>query len=312
MKYASRVFRPVRGKGAGAATLVMRRAAGLMTQETPFTQRALWATALVLMFFITGGILAADDLPVSGITPEEREILFRQEVVIRGLDSHHGIRLEDSGNSGSANSKQENSGKNAGKGSNDGSGEFDLFTSRFEEVNPNFLYEAMFLLPVEPGTEQESLVEVKDFLMDIRQFEEIPYYSKRNENTTDLFEYIRIESGPKYVDGAEIIVAEQQMAPFEPYTGVSEYRLDEGLLTFMAYNRTPIYLKWMKGVDDEKLYISVLVKATPGRLFFYGLIGAKAFDFFGLFHGRLDDAFSGRADAVFHWFHREFVQPRLN
>jgi hypothetical protein len=38
--------------------------------------------------------------------------------------------------------------------------------------------------------------------------------------------------------------------------------------------------------------------------------GAKAFDFFGLFGDRLDVAFTGRIEAFFTWFHKEFVEPR--
>lgn len=278
----------------------------------------------------------AADLPVSGITPEEYTQLSNREVVIRGLDSHHGIRLHDpnggdsqdagvgetpgreDGACGTSGSKGFFGSDKTGPGTTDtadtasgDSAEFARFLSHFEEVKPNFLYEGMFLLPVVPGEEQAVLAEVEEFLLDFDRFEEIPYFSKYNGNTTRLFESFDFQSETSRPDGSKLVVAEQLIKPFEAYTGVSEYRLEEDLFTYVTWNRTPLYYKWMKGVGQEKMYIAMMAKAYPGRIFFYGLIGAKAFDFFGLFHGRLDLAFSGRAEAVFNWFHKEFVLPRL-
>ena len=251
------------------------------------------------------GEYGAKALPVSGITPEEYAQLSNQQVVVRGLDSHHGIRLHDP-------KGKDVIGGAAGEGDEaDNSAEFARFLSHFEEVKPNFLYEGMFLLPVATGEEQAVLAEVEKFLLDFDRFEEIPYFSKYNGNTTRLFESFDFQSETRQADGSKLVVAEQLIKPFEPYTGVSEYRLEGDLFTYVTWNRTPLYYKWMKGVGQEKMYIAMMAKAYPGYIFFYGLIGAKAFDFFGLFHGRLDLAFSGRAEAVFDWFHKEFVLPRL-
>jgi hypothetical protein len=254
------------------------------------------------------------DLPVSGITPEEYTRLLNREVVIRGLDSHHGIRLNDlNGGDSSGGGVGETAGKGGGEAStvSDHSARFARFLSHFEEVKPNFLYEGMFLLPVSPGEERAVLAEVEEFLLDFDRFEEIPYFSKYNGTTTRLFEYFNFLSETEQADGSKLVVAEQQLKPFEQHTGIAEYRLDEDLFTYVAWNQTPLYYKWVKGVGQEKMYIAMMAKASPGRIFFYGLIGAKANDFFGLFHGRLDLAFSGRAEAVFNWFHKEFVLPRL-
>ena len=107
--------------------------------------------------------------------------------------------------------------------------------------------------------------------------------------------------------GIEEILAEQKMRPFKPYTAVYKYDLSYGTLLYETYNLTPLYYKWMKGVDREKMSTTLLVQAYPGYLFFYGLGGAKAFNFFGLFDNRLDTAFTGRVEAFFEWFHKEFV-----
>jgi len=243
------------------------------------------ATKLVLSFFfisILGPQAFAAPLPVKNLTPAEQEQLDRQQVVMRVLGSHRDIRLEE---------PEE--------------------LERFEQINPNYLYEAMFILPVEPGSEQKELQAAKDFLQEPSRLEKIPYYSRHNDNWTRLFANIEVEALPVYADGSEGLITRQQMIPFEPYIAAARYRLTEDTLVYSATNRTPLYYKWMKGVKAEQMNISMLVKASPGRLFFYGLVGAKAFDFFGLFHNRLDQAFAGRAEAIFEWFHKEFVQPRL-
>ena len=245
--------------------------------------------ALVLNVWIVqfaSGAPGTAPVPVEGITAAEQQQLAQQQVVLRGLDSYHGIRLE----------------------STDG---FDDFTAQFEHIKPNFLYEAMFVLPVEPGREREVLKEAKDFLQELERFEHIPYYSQQNGNWHRIFDSVEVKALPVYDDGSEGIVTVQRMRPFEPYTAVSRYRLDDTTLSYKAYNRTPLYYKLMKGVKAEEMYITMLVKAYPGRLFFYGLVGANAFDFFGLFYNRLDVAFSGRAEAIFTWFHEEFVLPRV-
>jgi hypothetical protein len=59
------------------------------------------------------------------------------------------------------------------------------------------------------------------------------------------------------------------------------------------------------------MYTALYAEAREGEIFFYGLGGAKAFSFFGLFGNRLDQAFTGRVKAFFSWFYREFVYPRL-
>ena len=244
------------------------------------------ATKLLLSFFfisVLGAQTAAAPLPVKNLTPAEKEQLARQKVVMRVLGSYRDIRFE----------------------------ELQLM-ERFEQINPNYLYEAMFILPVEPGSEQKELQAAKDFLQEPDRLEKIPYYSRHNDNWTRLFADIEVEALPVYADGSEGLITLQQMIPFEPYTAAARYRLTGDMLVYTATNRTPLYYKWMKGVKAEQMNISMLVQASPGRLFFYGLVGAKAFDFFGLFHNRLDQAFAGRAEAIFEWFHKEFVVPRLS
>lgn len=250
------------------------------------------------LFILNIGTIAAENnfsgtkfipeqIPVQGITAEELNQLRKKEIIIRVLESYKEIRLQPESTKAKA------------------------IIDHYKKLRPNFLAEAMFVMPVKPGDEQMVLRDVKSFLQSVKGFEEIPYYSKQNDTWYPLFEDINILELPVFPDGSEGIIAEQKMRPFKPYTAVYRYDLSGGTLMYETYNRTPIYYKWMKGVGDEKMYTTLLVQAYPGCLFFYGLGGTRAFNFFGLFGKRLDVAFIGRIEAFFEWFHQEFVLSGL-
>lgn len=247
---------------------------------------------LVASVFFLGGFSfvnaeeSSSRWPVSNLRAEEREQLFGHQLLMTPLDSYKEIRLQPD------------------------SAEAREILDRYSDLRPNFLAEAFFVLPVEEGREQFVLREVRDFLQDVSEFEGIPYYSKHNGTWNPLFENMQIRELPVFDDGSEGIITSQKMRPFKPYTAVYCYDLSGDTLVYETYNRSPLYYKWMKGVDEEEMYTALLVKAYPGHLFFYGLGGAKAFDFFGLFGERLDVAFTGRIEAFFTWFHKEFVEPR--
>jgi len=225
----------------------------------------------------------SDQIPVKGLNSEELDQLRNNKMVVRSLNSYKDIRLKS------------------------GSDETGAILKQFREIHPNFLAEALFVMPVKSGKEQATLMEVKQFLQSVKQFEDIPYYSKQNGTWNPMFEDINILEKLDSPDGSEKITTVQKMRPFNPYTAVYLYTLSDGILEYDTFNTTPLYYKWMKGVKEEKMHTTLLVQAHPGYLFFYGLGGARAFDFFGLFGKRLDVAFIGRIKAFFEWFHKEFV-----
>ncbi len=257
-----------------------------------------FSTSFIILIILNIGVISAESthfvmkvnseqLPIETIIPEELHQLNDKKMVLSVLDSYREIRLQPE----SAVTK--------------------AIIERYTKLRPNFLAEAMFVLPIEGGQEQAVLTEVKRFLQSVQQFEGIPYYSKHNGTWNPMFENITIQELPVFPDGSEEIITKQKMRPFKPYTAVYWYNLSEDTLMYETYNRTPLYYKWMKGVDEEEMHTTLLVKAYPGYLFFYGLGGARAFDFFGLFGKRLDVAFTGRIEAFFEWFHQEFVLSRL-
>ncbi len=224
-----------------------------------------------------------EELPIENLPADEINQLNNTELVMNTLDSYREISLQPE------------------------TAEFKDILKHFSDLRPDFLVEAMFVLPVEEGKEKSTLIRVKTFLQSVEQFESIPYYSKHNNTLNPLFEDMTVHEPIILPGGIEEIMAEQKMRPFKPYTAVYRYDLSSGTLLYETCNLTPLYYKWMKGVEKEDMYTSLLVKAYPGYLFFYGLGGARAFDFFGLFGKRLDIAFTGRAEAFFKWFHQEFV-----
>ena len=228
-----------------------------------------------------------EDLPIENFPADKINQLNNNELLMNTLGSYREISLlpETAGSKG--------------------------IIEHFSDLRPNFLAEAMFVLPVEEGKEQSTLIKVKNLLQSVGQFEGIPYYSRHNGTWNPLFENMTVYRPRILSSGIEEILAEQKMRPFKPYTAVYKYDLSYGTLLYETYNLTPLYYKWMKGVEKEGMYTSLLVKAYPGYLFFYGLGGARAFDFFGLFGKRLDVAFTGRIEAFFEWFHQEFVLSEL-
>jgi len=234
-----------------------------------------------------GMIILSEQIPIQGISIDELNQLKNKEMIINVLGSYRDIRLKSETDQAKA------------------------ILGNFRKLRPNFLAEAFFVLPVEAGMEQAALIEVSNFLQSVKQFETIPYYSKQNETWNPMFEDINVLEDQALTDGSERITTIQKMRPFKPYTAVYLYTLSKGTLEYSTFNRSPLYYNWMKGVKEKGMYTTLLVQAHPGYLYFYGLGGARAFDFFGLFGKRLDVAFTGRIEAFFEWFHTNFVLSRL-
>lgn len=239
-----------------------------------------------LVFAVSGHLLQDLDyklLPIKTITKEEIHLLNSNRAVINSLDSYQDIRLQPE------------------------SSEAKSILDHFKKLRPNFLAEAIFVLPVKVGEEQAVFRDVKRFLQAVKTFGNIPYYSRQNGTWNPMFENIIIQESSVFTDGSEKIITEQMMRPFKTNTSVYRYYLAKNSFLYENFNSTPLYYKWMKAVDKEEMYTTLFVQAYPGYLFFYGLGGARAFDFFGLFGARLDVAFIGRIEAFFEWFHQGFV-----
>ncbi len=250
-------------------------------------------TVFFLLLFLGFSSIGAEDLPLSSISKAEERELDSGKPIIRVLDSYEQIRLEPS-----------SSAREIGKVQR-------RMKERFTRLKPNFLAEAVFILPVPAGDERKTLEEIKIFLQNVRRLEGIPYYSQQYDKYFPLFEDIEIQEQDFDRDGSVFILTEQVMKPFKPYEAAYTMEITDDYLLYRSYNETSLKYKRMRGVKPENMQTSLLVEVKPGYLFCYGLGGADAFTFFGLFGERLETSFIGRMEAFFGWFHEEFILPRL-
>lgn len=185
---------------------------------------------------------------------------------------------------------------------------------RYREIEPNFIVESFFILPVEEGTETEVMNEVQTFLMDVKKFVGIPYWSKEQQKYYDLIGRLDVVEWKDFDDGSRGIVAEQYMKPFMDHEVLYRYWLKEEEFIYTSRNLDPMRhenYQFVKAVKEGNMFTSLFVYKEPGALVCYGLGGVRAFTFFGIFGDRLTASFKGRTRAFFQWFHKEFVEPRL-
>ena len=241
---------------------------------------------LVLLLFFSA-FLAADGILPSGFSENDLELLNRGIPVIRRLDSIRNVQT-------------------AGKSSNQRE-----LIQHFSDLRPNFLAEAIFLLPVPEGQEEAILNEVTALLQNFGGYEEIPYYSQRNRAWFQLFYDVELLNFRQQT--AEISKAElsMQLLPFDPGVMTFSFEHDGEHLSFQNWNRDPLYYRSVKAVKEERMQTGLVVENHPGALVFYGLGGAKAFTFFGLFGKRLETAFLGRVEAFFSWLYEEMGQVEM-
>ena len=182
---------------------------------------------------------------------------------------------------------------------------------KYKDIDPNFLIESFFILPLKDGSGEEVLQEVKQFLMDIESFEEIPYWSEERQKYFNLFDRIEVKERMSFDDGSRGIQAEQRMKPFKPYEAQYRYWMRGNDFIYTSWNFGPIHYRFVKAVKEENMFTSLFVHAEEDALFFYGLGGVRAFTFFGMFGERMETSFTGRTEAFFRWFHKEFVLTRI-
>ena len=173
---------------------------------------------------------------------------------------------------------------------------------KFEDYKFNYLAESIFILPVEPGNENAIIEKILLIIKNKNEYPEIPYFSKRKQKMYKLFydmEFITEENTTRS-SHAEINL---RMEPFEPCVMIFETEILENGFIFTNYNRDKLYYKSFKAVKENKMQTGLVVEKEPGRIVFYGIGGAKAFNFFGLFKSRLETAFIGRVESFYQWLY---------
>ena len=235
---------------------------------------------LILLF--PGFIFAQDAaLPFSGILSKEMARLEAGEYVFRNLDSPDKISFRGTGM------------------------EADRIRSVLDDVDPNFVAEILMVIPVDP--ERDNLQYIRDKLLDVTLFDGIPYYSERNEKFYPLYANTKIISSEETSSGRNTVVAYHKMKPFDPQELIYHYTLNNRVFLFESRNHGHLYYKGVRAVRAGNMVSLLWIKDEGEKLIVYGVGGASAFTFFGLFGERLNDSFVGRVNAFFSWFYEEFL-----
>jgi len=236
---------------------------------------------ILIGLFLSAFSLTARELPFRDLSSGDLTSLEKGESIFRILDSYKDFSLQVEG---SASMKIE---------------------SLLKEINPNFLAEILMVIPVDE--KRDNLNFIRTSLMDVTLFDDIPYYSKRNDKWYPLYEDTKILSLTDAGPGESIISAYHKMKPFKPQDTKYKYSIIGDTFWFESRNSSNIYYKSFKAVKKGNLITLLWIKDEGDRLIVYGIGGAKAFTFFGLFGERMDNSFIGRMEAFFSWFYDNYI-----
>ncbi len=248
-----------------------------------------WKTITLLLtglyFLLAVFPMAAGDLPFRNLSSEELVKLQHGERLFRVLDTYKDfcLQTEDS--------------------------ESEQIRSLLKEVKPNFLAEILMIIPVDENL--DNLAFIRNTLMDVTLFDNIPYYSKRNEKWYPLYEDTKILSQTTTAPGQDTIMAYQKMKPFKPHETRYKFRIQGDTFFFESRNSNNIYYKNFKAVRKGNMITLLWIRDEGDRLIIYGIGGASAFTFFGLFGERMGDSFIGRMEAFFSWFYDNYITEMM-
>jgi hypothetical protein len=138
-------------------------------------------------------------------------------------------------------------------------------------------------------------------LLDFEGYAGIPYWSSRKEKYYELFDWVRVVSGP--TKGARGLSGEvetlQFMEPFGEYGSKYAWSYKDADLLFSGFNTTHLSYDGIKAVSPGNLIWRFGAYRDGDFWLFYGLGAVKAFDMFGVLRERLSASFMGRIEAFF-------------
>ncbi|MCL2704961.1 MAG: hypothetical protein FWE72_01995 [Spirochaetaceae bacterium] len=179
--------------------------------------------------------------------------------------------------------------------------EIDLFSKK----KINFKAQTTFNIPVKISLENNVIQKIEDILIDVKSFNEIPYYSKRTGKTTALFKDISILSDNVNEKGNRIIVANTTISPFKPCIMRFEIIKEKDFIMFKAYNIDKIKYWVLPIVDEQKMVILFAGELNKNIFSCYGLGVADTGSFF-VFRKTVEEEFNSRSEAIINWFYSLF------
>jgi hypothetical protein len=232
----------------------------------------------VLLFAQTPGLL-------KGLSSAEVDLLAQGKAVIRTVSDYRALALVAPGEAA------------------------DRVRSAVASVRPNYLTEVLAIIPAADEAAAEGLIKrLATALADPKGYIGIPYWSKRQQKTYDLFDKMVIDSRTPSGNG-ERIETLQHMEPFDDFRARYEYSLlvsgsgsgRSTALLFSSVNLDPIIYSYQKfkAVSTGDMVWCLYAFRDGSRVVFYGVGAVKVFDLFGAFRDRLEASFMGRVEAFF-------------
>lgn len=250
--------------------------------------RLLASRFLCLLALSLSGFFAFAQTPgiLKGLSSGEIDLLVQGKAVIRSLPDYHSLALAAQGQAA------------------------DKVRSAVAAVRPNYLTEVIAIIPAADGAAAEVLIKrLAEALAEPEGYVGIPYWSKRQQKTYDLFDKMVIGSRTA-AGGGERIETLQHMEPFDDFRARYEYSLMCGgvagsgtatALLFSSVNLDPIIYSYrnFKAVNTGDMVWYLYAFRDGNRVVFYGVGAVKVFDLFGAFRDRLEASFMGRVEAFF-------------
>jgi hypothetical protein len=177
----------------------------------------------------------------------------------------------------------------------------DEIRDRVRKLAANYIGEVIMIVPAgsSPSSSLEALA--RD-LANVEGYVGIPYWSKQNNTTYDLFNKMKIVERTSHA-GGQTVIADQHMEPFADYRVRYSYELDGGELRFRSENMTTISYKGFDAVAPGNMIWYLYGFPREGATVLYGVGAVKTFDLMGLFSERLRTSFMGRIQAFFSYMY---------
>ena len=177
----------------------------------------------------------------------------------------------------------------------------DEIRDRVRKLGANYIGEVIMIVPA-GASPSGSLEALSRDLANVEGYVGIPYWSKQNNTTYDLFSKMKIVERTSHA-GGQTVIADQHMEPFETYRARYSYELDGGELRFRSENMTTISYKGFDAVAPGNMVWYLYGFTRDGATILYGVGAVKTFDLMGLFSARLKTSFMGRIQAFFSYLY---------
>ena len=129
----------------------------------------------------------------------------------------------------------------------------------------NFKAQTSFSLDIPEFDKIETADKIEAILTDVKNFSDIPYYSKRHDSTYPLFKKITVLEDYKENEGRRIILANQTIPPFKPADIRYTIEKHGDYILFKAENIENIRWWILPVITKQKLLILFAAEIKNGQ-----------------------------------------------